>query len=336
MQKEFSRFGRWLVAASVMVLAACGGGGGGGTDAPAPPPADARNGTYTLMAADARQYALALDFDADTYSITGDVQQSGTISESGSVFLLMPGNSTGAGGTSTTRFTVAADTIIGEFSAPGGAVPFVAARKSVSTIAAAAGTYNLFTRVIESGTPTNTAIQQGEITTGAQLRLCNDNGLFRLSDCPAASVVSGTVTVTSDGFMATFSDGAFPFRVAQVGADKVFLRVSAASNPSRRFMIGLPAITTAPSGTFVGGSAEPAWGTVTAGAATVTTNGVRPDGTTVSTTGTPSTTGLGNVSAVSTTGNGSFFVMAGAELGVMVAARNNTLATGYMAIGKRQ
>lgn len=334
MHQGFSRFARGMVGAWVVVLAACGGGGG--TETPAPPP-DVRNGTYTLMAADARQYALALNFDAGTYSITGDVQQSGAISASGSSFLLSPGNSVGTSGTSTTRFSVATDAIIGEFSAPGGAVPFVAARKEVTTIAAAAGTYNLFTRLIESGTPSNTAIQQGEITAGGQLRLCNDAGLFRISDCPAASVASGTVTVSSEGFVAAFSDGSsFPFRVAQVGTDKVFLRVSAAANTSKRFMIGVPASTTAPSGTFVGGSTEPAWGTVTAGAASVTSNGVRPDGTTVSTTGTPSATVLGNVNAVSTPSSGSFFVMAGAELGVMVAARNNTLATGFMAIGKRQ
>jgi hypothetical protein len=347
MRETTARAFRWTgCVAFGAVLAACGGGGGdpgaGGGASPLPSATiDARNGTYTLMAADAREYALALDFDADTWHITGNgLDQSGNIGTQGGVFTFLPGNAIGSTGASSTRFSLATNTVVGEFALPGGAVPFIAPRSFVGNLAGAVGTYNLLGRTVDTaGGASNTTIQQAEITADGRLRTCDDSTIFDMANCPAASVTTGTITVSGDQFTATASSGNILFRIAQVGSDKVFLRASASTGTTRRFIVGVPAGTTLASGTFVGGTTEPAWGTVNLSAASFSSSGTSPSGVTTTLNGSAaplSVAGMGNVVNITTVNAGNFFATRTSEIGVVVAARNNASAAGFMAIGKAQ
>lgn len=347
MRETTGRTFRWMVGATVAAMvAACGGGGGdagaGGGAAPLPGPTpDARNGSYTLMAADAREYALALDFDANTYRVTGNgVDQAGSIAAQGGVFSFLPGNAVGATGASTTRFSLATHTVIGEFALPGGAVPFVAPRSFVNTLAGAVGTYSFLGRTVDTaGGAPNTTIQQAEITADGHLRTCDDSTIFSIGSCPVSSVTTGTVTVSGDQFTAATSGGNIPFRIAQVGADKVFLRASASTGTTRRFIVGVPAGSSIATGSFTGGTTEPAWGTVSLTAGSFTSTGTSPSGVTTTQTGTAAplaVSGMGNVTVVTTTAAGNFFATRTSELGVVVAGRNSSQAPGFMAIGKVQ
>lgn len=320
-------------------LAACGGGGGGGSSS-APPPlsVDARNGSYTVVAADAREYTLALDFDAKTYHMTGTgLDQAGAFTEQSGTFFFQPGNASGASGSSTTRFQLAADAVIGELVLPSGALPFVASRRFVTRVADAVGTYNLLVRVVVTGGgPGNNNIQQGEITADGRLRICEDLAINPISSC--VTVTSGPLTVANGVFTAATPGGPLVFRIAQVGADKVFLRASASTVTTRKFAIGVPATATFTGGVFAGGTSEPAWGTVDITETTFTSTGTSPSGV--------SSTRSGAVQAVSAlipgirfisgTTAGSFFAVRSSEIGAMVAVHDSTLAPGFIAIGRKQ
>jgi hypothetical protein len=358
-QSKLRSIGRWISLVGVaFVLAACGGGGGGGdggtvatpTPTPPAPVADARNGTYTLMGVNAREYALSLDFDAKTYRVAGNgVDQSGAITASGNEFRFEPGNSTGATGTSTTRFTVADNTVVGEVGLPEGAVPFIAPRAFETTLAGAVGRYNMLGRTLNAdGSLNNTSIQQGEITADGHLRTCEDNRIFEIASCPSSSVVSGTVTVAGDLYTSETPVGNILFRIAKMDGEKLFVRASISGAGARRFMIGTPAVTSFAPDTFVGGTSEPAWGTMTIASGstsstfTFTVTGTSPTGVTTTRTGTATALGvpggdtLASLLGVTTADAGNFFVIRSADIGAVIAARGSTLSPGFIAIGKRQ
>ena len=134
MTRASTRLRRWILAAGMaLALTACGGGGGG---SPAPdasagdPPAvaaDARNGTYTMVAANAREYALTVDFDAGAFSVSGNgVNQTGTFTVSGDEYSFVPGDAPGATSVNTTRFRYVNDTLVGTYATPDDVQPFIA------------------------------------------------------------------------------------------------------------------------------------------------------------------------------------------------------------------
>jgi hypothetical protein len=104
------RGARWAGIVAVALFVAARGGGGGSTPTPvtaAAPPADARNGSYTMYAADAHEYTLALDFDAKTYQLNGNgAAESGTFAQQGPAYVFPVGNASGATGQSITRFVM--------------------------------------------------------------------------------------------------------------------------------------------------------------------------------------------------------------------------------------
>lgn len=340
MQSSASRVtGGWsvLVVGLAMALAACGGGGGSTPGAAAPPAPDARNGSYAMFAADTHDYTLALDFDARTYRVTGNgMDQAGSFTQDGDTWLFQPGNATGASGSSTARFQVATDAVVGEFALPSGAVPFVAARKFVETVAAAAGTYNFVGRVLDTagGAPTTT-IQQGDITADGRLRTCDQLALSDLASC--TTVTTSTLTVSDGLFTAATAAGPVPFRVAQVGADKVFLRAAASNGTTRRFVIGVPATPAFEGGLFVGGSTEPAWGSVTISTTAFSSSGTTPAGASVAMSGTATgVTDIPGLRSIVTAAAGNFFAVRSTEIGAVVATRSSALAPGFVAIGRKQ
>lgn len=341
MRQASKRVLRWSAFAAIaLALTACGGGGGGAAPAdPAPAaPADARNGTYTMVAANAREYALTVDFDAKSYRVNGNgVDQTGTFKADGSEYTFAPGNATGATGVDTTRFRYVNDTLVGAYATPDGVLPFIAPRLFVTAAADATGVYNFIGRTVDTtGAPANNTVQQAEITADGHLRTCDDAQIYTIAACPAASVTSGTLTVAGDTFSSATPNGTFTFHVAKVGSDKVFLRASASSGTTRRFIVGLPETTFA-AGSFVGGTSEPAWGTASLGTGTVSTTGTRPDGSTNTMTGNVAAVpSIGNLLVVTTASSGNFFASRSGDIGILFAARNNAFAPGYVAIGVKQ
>ena len=340
MKDAVSRWILWTAAVSLACgLAGCGGGGDG---AAAPPPAaDNRNGDYVLFAANAQEYALRVDLDALSYRVQGaDVDQSGSLSADGDVFQFEPSNSSGNAGTNTLRLDFATDSAVGSFAFPQGVLPFVAARKFANSAQAAAGTYNFLTRRLDTAAPVDTRIQQGEVTTDGHYRVCNDSTIYLIAFCPAASLLEGTVTVAGTQFTASTPQGTLTFRVAQVGGDKVFLRASASGATARNFQVGMPAVNTFAPGTFAGAASDGSWGTAVIGTATFAINGTQPDGTTVGIAGTAAALGsgnsLGSLLGLSSPADGFYFATSSAELGMVLAARGNPAAPGFVAIGRRQ
>lgn len=341
---RYKRAGRWIAAAAATTtLAACGGGGGGDSSEPVP---DARNGNYTMLAANAQVYTLALDFDAKSFAITGaGMDKKGTIAADGSgAFLFNPGNSTGTTGTNTLRFSHVDDTVVGGFAFNDGVAPFLASRSFVRSVTEIAGVYNMLGRTVDRAGPENTTIQQGEVTPGGQLRLCNDNTIYTIAACPETSVAEGTVTVSGDLFSAVTPAGTIQFRVAKIGDDKIFLRASASAGTTRRFVIGTPVDTRYAPATFTGFASEGTWGTFAVTASTYASDAVDPRGNDVTIDGTVTAIGLaggtgpGGLISIDTTAPriGTLFSIRSGRLGVMAAARNSMSAAGLFAIGLRQ
>lgn len=333
--KSNMKIANWLLAgaATLFLLVGCGGGGGGGSAQVAPPPADARNGEYTAFAADGYQYALNLNFDAMTYSVTGgSVNASGAFVAEGSKYVFLPAP---AGATqNTAKFTIANGTVIGGFKFSAGVIPFVAPRTFVTTIADAAGTYNFLSTLVDTAAAPDNTIFSGEITAAGQLRTCNDPTIYTIALCPSASVVTGTVTVSGSDFAAATSTGTVRFRVATVGADKVFLRASASTGTSRRFTVGTPAVAYA-SGTFSVVNTLGQAGTTSVSLTAYSSALVTPAGATVNSTGTVSAAALpAGLLAVSTTDIGNLFTIRAGDIGVIWAARGNTQVPGLVQIGR--
>lgn len=334
-----SRATRWgAIVGLALLVTACGGGGGGSETVVAPPPPDARNGTYTMVAADAHEYSLALDFDARTYHVTGNgVDTAGAIEAQGADWLFRPGNASGASGVSTTRFQVATDTIVGEYPLAAGTVPFVAPRKFLTTVADVVGTYNFLGRTVDTaGAAPDTTIQQAQITSDAHLVTCDDAAINDMASCTTKT--SGALTVSGDVFTAAIPAGNVVFRVAQVGSDKVFLRASASNGTTRRYIVGTPATATFTGDTFAGGTTEPAWGTVTVTATTFASSGTSPAGTTSTRSGSAVAVSatIPGIRAIDAGTAGRFFAIRSSELGVVVAAQGNATALGFEAIGRKQ
>ena len=343
MKEPKIRIARWMtLVCSVAALAACGGGGS--SDATGRQPTttpDARNGTYTMVAADAREYSLALDFDAKSYRVSGNgTDQSGAFAADGNTFQFQPGNAVGSTGASTTRFTYVADTVVGEYTLATGALPFVASRTFATSIPTTTLTFNLLGRTVDTaGGAADTTIQQGQVTSDGHLRTCEDAVISEIANCPVGSTSVGTLTVAGDLFTAVTTAGNITFRIATVGVDKVFLRASASSGTTRRFIIGLPAANAFSGGTFAGGTTEPVWGTATIGTATFSTTGTSPSGVITTQSGTATAVGantLGSLLRLSTASAGNFFASTSSQIGAIVAARGNLAAPGFMTIGVRQ
>jgi hypothetical protein len=332
MKKASTRFAGWMAAVgAVLALVGCGGGDR----------EDARSGTYTMTAANAREYSLTLDFDAQRYHVVGNgVDQSGVFTQSGNVYLFQPGNAASATGASTARFTPVTDGIVGEFVLPEGALPFVAARSFDTTVASAAGTYNFAGRSVDTagGLPAG-IVQQAQLTADGHLLTCDDPTLYDIASCPAASITTGTVTVSGDTFTSTTANGTMAFHVAQLETEKLFLSADAGSGTTRRFIVGAPAATSFTPATFLGGTTEPSWGTISVTSSSYTSTGLYRNGATATRSAPAQPAGAGtlaSVLAVNTSYAGNFYGIHTSAVGVLVSSPSNNLAPGLMAIGATQ
>ncbi|WP_298933001.1 DUF4214 domain-containing protein [uncultured Ramlibacter sp.] len=305
-------------------------------------PADARNGSYLLYAADARQYTLDVNFDARTYRITGPgLDTGGTIASEGSEFVFQSAEA--IAGVNNARFTYSNDTLVGGFRFASGVLPFVAARSFVDTVAEAVGTYNFLSTVIDTAAAPNSAIFTGEITAAGQTRTCDDNTIYKISLCPAASVASGTLSISGTEFRSSTSQGAFTFRVARMGNDRLFLRGSPSSTTARRMVVGTLESASFAAGTFTGvtnrgervsttinGPSYASAALSQAGGASSSRSG------TASATGTtaPSSISPAGMVAIRTSAGDNMFAIRGSGIAVVVSSRGSSTLPGYMEFGR--
>ena len=278
MKLRYPHAARWLLCAcTALMLVACGGGSSeaqeeprdDSSDAviPAPPAADPRNGSYTMVASDGYEYTLTLDFDAKTYKVAGNgIDEDGDIEADGSEFEFKPGNAVGSTGFNTTRFSYVDNTVVGAYALRSGAMPFVAARSFMTNLPSTTLTFNLLNRKVD---PTYmylaVGIRQAQITTDGKIRICRDAILHEVTSCPEGSLFEAPLSMSGSQFSYPESDTlTVTFRLANVGADKVYLGASAAegSPTARQFTIGTPALPNFPIGSFTGAATGAEWATL--------------------------------------------------------------------------
>ena len=194
---------------------------------------DARNGTYTVFAADGKPYSLTIDFGANQYTMSGNgqtVQRSFAAPVNGDY--VVSGNA---------RFRVAQDLIVGGHDFGGGVLPFVAARSFVTSVAQIAGSYDLATRnVPASGAPTTHA--GTALVNGNTLSVCQSDTLqvAVVRNCDAASLKTYSLSVSGNGFIGiSGTSEVVSFSVVNTGAAKVLLGTGLAPDGSQQLRIGL-------------------------------------------------------------------------------------------------
>jgi len=196
---------------------------------------DAHSGSYTVFAANGKSYSLSIDFDAGTYTMSGNGQttQKTFALEAASGDYVVSGDA---------RLRLGQDIMVGGHDFGSGVVPFVAARTLVTNLASLAGSYDLATRnVPTAGSPTTHAGMA--VISGNTLSVCqSDTGqVIVVKNCDAASRKDYlNLSVSGNVFTGTTTGGEqYSFSVANVGGLKVLLSAGQAPDTSQQFRIGL-------------------------------------------------------------------------------------------------
>ena len=308
---------------------------------------DARNGRYKVYATNGSRQTLALNVDSKRYEMTdaAGTVASGSFAEDtaepGS-FIFASSRITGAANTARFRFTT--DTVVGAFPFAVAQVtpesyavrPFVASRALVKTQAALDGTYNRL-GINMTATGGDSSITQIQIANGGTvLYLCNDNVIYRIDNCPSASVLTYTVSAgtTVDTWrivnVANPSDNG-TFAVARVGGENIYLSAgNVASTPPRSvFRIGLPERATWPTVIARGGATSGGWGSTGIDASYYTRTQTLPDGTSATLNASLApmgTNGPLNMRAATFIGPNYHFASQSSKLFAMVGSRNPATA----------
>ncbi len=331
---------------AAIVLAACGGGSDSSstTTTNAAPAAgvlvvsDARNGSYTAYTTGGERYTLTMNFDTQQYTLNSQVAAQ-TVATSGrfradtvaGTYVFQP---TGEAEGMTAKFRVTDDLVVGSHKFNDGILPFVAARKFATTAAEAARTYNTF-GINRVGGVNDSRIYASRINANNTMEICNDNVVYAMDKCPAASVLNYTLTLNVDQFTATRTGETFTFRVARAGTENLYLQGAINANGERFFRIGTVETTAFPSGTARGGSTSGEWGTATFSQTAYSSTGTSATGATINLTGTLSTIGtLGPAGMRGFTSGNNAFVMQNTQLAILLGVRNSTSA-GYMQLGSK-
>lgn len=316
---------------------------------------DARNGSYTVFAANGTRQTLALNFDGLSYEMTDAASQttSGTLAadttEAGTFRMVSIRNAGSAANTARLRTTT--DTVVGTFpfaNAYASPVsysvqPFVASRALVTTQSALDGTYNrLAIRMTSTGR--DSLISQIRVrNAGTFLDACNDPVVYTVATCPAGSVRTYAVTPattagTWNGINVADATDTGSFSIATIGSQNVYLdagTVSATTVPTVQFRIGTPegAFNNV---TVRGGSTDGAWGSAAITDTSFGSTGVLPTnaGTTASLALLAAgVSGPAGMRAGQAGNNAGYWLSQGGKLGVMVGARNNLATQGFLQLG---
>ena len=271
---------------------------------------DARNGRYKVYASNGTRQQLALNLDSKRYEVTDEAGAvaSGSFAEDpaeAGTFVFDSSRITSAANTA--RFRLTADTVVGSFPFAVAQVtpvsyavrPFVASRALVKTQAELDGVYNRL-GINLTATTADSSITQIQIASGGTtLYLCNDNTIYRIDTCPAASVRTYTVSAgpTADTWhivnVTNPSDNG-NFGLARIGNDNVYLSagIVPATPTMSVFRIGLPERVTWPATASRGGATNGSWGSVAVDALSYARTQVLPDGTPATRSATLATLGV--------------------------------------------
>jgi uncharacterized repeat protein (TIGR01451 family) len=224
-------------------------------------PISPQNGTYQLYAADGNQYSMTIDFDAQTYTITGNgqnIQAAFTADAAGGGFTV----------TGVKRFRVGPDLIVGGEDFGGGVIPYLAARVFGTTITQLAGIfgglYDLVTLNVPAVGPVVTHAGTARVS-GNVLQICQaDNQVATPQTCtslPAGSLHSYAVTVSGSVYTGvdTVTGQPYSFQMAQIGATSALLSAGTAPDGSLQLRIGLPDASALAGGTSEGASTIHDW-----------------------------------------------------------------------------
>jgi uncharacterized repeat protein (TIGR01451 family) len=213
-------------------------------------PINSNSGTYTLFAANGKQYTMAADFDDGNYTITGN-GASITVD-------FMPNGTDGYLGSNGAEFRVNTDVIVGgqDFGDGHGVIPYIAARVFTTTVQQLAGTsgsqYDLMIVDLTDGTTSaGTARVSGNI-----LSICSSVTLPQ--SCPTGSLQTYSLSVSANVYTAinTVTSAPFTFEEAQIGATSALLSATTASDGSPELIIGLPDAPTIASDSTEGQSSQ--------------------------------------------------------------------------------
>ena len=314
---------------------------------------DARNGRYKVYAANGSRQTLALNLDSKRYEMTDEAGTvaSGSIAEdaaeAGTFVFDSPRI---ASPVNTARFRLATDTVVGAFPfalaqvtpVNYGVRPFVALRGLVKAQAGLDGVYNRLGINLTATTRDSSITQIQVANGGTTLYLCNDSAIYRIDNCPAASV--RTYTVSAGPTMDTWhivnvsnpSDSG-NFGIARVGGENVYLSagVLPATPTTSVFRIGLPERATWPAATALGGANNGSWGGTSIDASSYARTQVLPDGTSATLNASLSSTGtIGplNMRTASFGGSSLHFPSQSAKLFAVVGSRSPATA-GALEIG---
>lgn len=260
---------------------------------------DARNGTYRVYAANAVQYQLSLDFNANVYTF---VDQDGTApvsdtfytdgSEPGTYFFK---TSRVASATNVSRFRMTTDVVVGAFpfidpfatSMAYAVKPFIGARNLVTEQTQLDGAYNRLGIQRTASTETS-QIAQAELSAGGTvMKLCRHATIYTIPNCPTASVATYTISATEIPGVWGIVNNVDPadggrFAMARIGDQKVYL--SAGAVPATPGMLvwrlGVQDTPVWSAATGRGGSTRGSWGTIDMTATGNTRSVIHADGTT--------------------------------------------------------
>ena len=220
---------------------------------------DARNGSYTAYAADGRQYDLAIDFDARTYTMSGNGSSVAKSFVPGVGEFIVSG---------TTRLRTADDLVIGNHDFGSGPIPYIAARRFASTIVDTV--FNLATRNVAADGTATTHPGTARIS-GNVLSICQtDSGVTATQNCP---VVLASYVLSLSGDVITgveaSSGEVFTFRLARSGGSVILLSAMPASDGTQQLRVGLQESAGLAWGTLYGPTSDGDWVTMVLDAAFV-------------------------------------------------------------------
>lgn len=224
---------------------------------------NALNGSYKVYAADGNEYTLSMNFDTLRYTMA---TTGGAGSETAFTYDSATGNYIVNGNE---RFRLAEDLVVGNHRFGSTVLPFVAARRFATSIAEAAGAFNVASRTVPSDGTAAFSRPATLRVTGNVLQLCETSVLATpVQNCDVAGLSSYTLAVSGDLFTGThtLTGEKFIFRVAKTGAAEVLLQAQAVSSGGQRLRIGLPDAASLAGGVLQGGTAGGDWITMTLGA----------------------------------------------------------------------
>jgi uncharacterized repeat protein (TIGR01451 family) len=210
------------------------------------------SGSYTVFAADGRQYSLTIDFDAGTYTMSGN---SHTWQRT---FAADPNGDFVSTSNPLERLRAATDLLVGghDFDTGEGVLPYVAARSFVTSLLQAQGSYDLATRNVSSGT-TSTHAGTANISNNT-LTICQSNsGVQRTSACAAGALASYALSVSGNVFTGVNTldpSDKFSFMIARSGAMTLMASAMPATDGSQQLRLGVPDSSSIAGGTLLGPS----------------------------------------------------------------------------------